>query len=134
MAVYKMAKYAKQPTDTELSILRILWDSGPATVRAVHESFARERDTDIVYTTVLKLMQLMYQKGLVTRDESSRSHVYSARVTEGDIQDRFVENVLERAFGGSAGKLVMNALSRKRASVEDIRQIRELLDRLERDR
>ena len=113
------------PSNAELVILRILWREGPQTVRAVHDSLRRERD--IGYTTVLKTMQVMAEKKLVTRDESERSHVYHAAVEEKSIKRRLVSDLLDRAFDGSAAQLVMQALSDKPASAEDLKKIRQLL-------
>lgn len=118
-----------RPTDGELSILRVLWEMGPATVRQVQESLNRERETG--YTTVLKLMQIMHDKGLLKRDESERSHVYQAAVGEEQTQQQLVDDLLERAFGGSARQLVMQVLSRDKASSKELSQIRRLLDELE---
>ena len=114
------------PSNSELEILRILWKKGPRTVREVHDALGRERR--IGYTTALKTMQVMAEKGLVTRDESERSHVYAFAVEEKSIKRRLVSDLLDRAFDGSAAKLVMHALSEKRASPEDLKQIRKLLN------
>jgi BlaI family transcriptional regulator, penicillinase repressor len=118
-----------RPTDAELAILRVLWSRGPSTVRQVHEALSRERETG--YTTVLKLMQIMTEKGLVERDESERTHVYQARFTQEQTQQRLVTDLLEKAFGGSASQLVMRALAAKPASADELAQIRRLLDELE---
>jgi BlaI family transcriptional regulator, penicillinase repressor len=118
-----------RPTDAELAILRVLWSQGPSTVRRVYETLGREKDTG--YTTVLKLMQIMADKGLVTRDERARTHVYTAACTEDKTQRQLVGDLLDRAFGGSARKLVMQALSAKKASPEEIAEIRRLLDQIE---
>ena len=118
-----------RPTDAELAILRVLWSRGPSTVRQVHEVISRERETG--YTTVLKLMQIMTEKGLVERDESERTHVYQARLTQEQTQQQLVDNLLEKAFGGSASQLVMRALAARPASVDELAQIRRLLDELE---
>jgi BlaI family transcriptional regulator, penicillinase repressor len=118
-----------RPTDAELSILRVLWQRGPSTVREIHEIFAAQRPTG--YTTVLKLLQIMAGKGLVRCDRSSRSHVFSVAASEGQTQRQLVRDLLERAFGGSASKLVMRALEAKRASPEELRRIRQLLKELE---
>jgi BlaI family penicillinase repressor len=115
------------PTQAELEILNVLWRHGPATVRAVHNATATKRD--VGYTTVLKLMQLMAEKGLVTRDESARSHVYTAAVPEGRIKHHLVRDMVERVFEGSAADLVLQALSSQHASKKEIEQIRDLLDR-----
>jgi predicted transcriptional regulator len=118
-----------RPTDAELAILRVLWSRGPSTVRQVHEALSRDRETG--YTTVLKLMQIMTEKGLVERDESERTHVYQARFTQEQTQERLVSDLLDKAFGGSASQLVMRALAAKPASADELAQIRRLLDELE---
>src|SRR3989304_6323588 len=96
-----------RPTDAELAILRVLWDRGPSTVRQVQETLNSDRPTG--YTTVLKLLQIMTEKGLVTRDERNRTHVYTTRHNEDLMQRRLVGDLLDRAFGGSARKLIMQA-------------------------
>jgi predicted transcriptional regulator len=118
------------PTDAELAILNVLWDKEPCTVRQVHEAIGRERPT--VYTSTLKLMQLMAAKGLVVRDESMRSHVYCAAIPQKQAQQRLVNDLLERAFGGSAEQLVMRVLSAKKVSPKELAKIREILDKIER--
>jgi predicted transcriptional regulator len=118
------------PTNAELDILRVLWRRGPSTVRQVHEELSRSRR--LGYTTALKLMQIMAQKGLLLRDESRRSHVYRPSETEEETQRRLAAHLLERGFGGSARKLVMQALSAKKASPEEIAEIRKMLEELER--
>jgi predicted transcriptional regulator len=116
-----------RPTPAELEILRALWQRGPSTVREVHESLPRATG----YTTVLKLLQIMADKGLVTRDERERAHVYAARLPEAETQRQLVRDLLDRAFGGSASKLVMHALSARKASPAEIARIRRLLDDIE---
>jgi len=118
------------PSNAELEILRILWKEGPQTVREVHDRLKTERT--IGYTTVLKIMQVMAEKKLVTRDESERSHVYAAAVEEKSVKRRLVSELLDKAFDGSAAQLVMQALSDKRASPEDLKKIRKLLNENER--
>lgn len=118
------------PSNAELEILRILWRKGPRTVREVRDALIRERD--IGYTTVLKTMQVMAEKKLVTRDESERSHVYASAVEEKSIKRRLVSDLLDRAFEGSAARLVMQALSDKQASPEDLKKIRKILNELSR--
>ena len=115
-----------RPTDAELAILRVLWERGPSTVRQVHDVLSRDRPT--AYTTALKLLQIMAEKGLVTRDERERTHVYQPRVSEDQTQRQLVRDLLDRAFGGSSSKLVMQALATKRASAEELGEIRRLLD------
>jgi BlaI family transcriptional regulator, penicillinase repressor len=115
------------PTEGELDLLHVLWRRGPSTVREVQEALGREAG----YTTVLKLLQIMHAKGLVTRDESERSHVYAAAVEQGETESGLVSELARRAFGGSAGRLVMRALSERTASAEEIAEIRRLLDEVE---
>ena len=115
-----------RPTDAELSILRVLWERGPSTVRQVHDVLGRERPT--AYTTALKLLQIMTEKGLVDRDDRDRTHVYRARLTEEQTQRQLVRDLLDRAFGGSATKLVMQALASRRASPDELREIRRVID------
>lgn len=117
-----------RPTDAELAILQVLWDRGPSTVREVHERLGERQKT--AYTTALKLLQIMLEKGLVVRDESSRAHVYRAAVAREATQRGLVGDLLERGFGGSAETLVLRALEAKRSSPEELERIRELLDRL----
>ncbi len=118
-----------KPTETELAILRVLWRLGPATVRAVHDEFNRVEETG--YTTVLKMLQIMTEKGLVKRDESARSHVYRPACSEQQVQRQLVGHLVERAFGGSAQKLVLQALASKKASPAELAEIRRLLDEME---
>jgi predicted transcriptional regulator len=119
-----------RPTDAELAILRVLWAHGPSTVRQVLDALNQERPTG--YTTVLKFLQIMHDKGLVARDESQRTHVYRARLSEDHTKRHLVRDLVERAFGGSAESLVMHALAVKKNSPDELAQIRKLLDELER--
>ena len=118
-----------RPTDAELAILRVLWRRGASTVRQVCETLGQERE--IGYTTALKLMQIMTEKGLVERDESERTHVYQPRLTQEQTQQQLVGDLMEKAFGGSASQLVMQALAAKPASADELARIRQLLDELE---
>ena len=118
-----------RPTDAELAILRVLWHRGPSTVKDVHEELARRFPA--VYTTTLKQLQIMAEKGLVTRDESQRAHLYTARLPEEQTQSQLVGDLLDRAFAGSASRLVMRALASRPASAGELAEIRELLDQLE---
>ena len=118
---------APLPTDAELAILRTLWTDGPATVREVQDRL----DTDQGYTTVLKHLQIMLEKGLVCRDESGRAHVYAPDIAEADTQRRLVRDLLDRAFGGSARQLVMRALSTEDVSRDELDEIRTLLDQID---
>ena len=118
-----------RPTDAELAILRTLWQRGPSTVGEVQEELSKERETG--YTTALKLLQIMIEKGLVERDESRRAHVYRAKYAEEQTQRQLVGDLLERAFGGSAARMVVQALGSRRASKAELGEIRRLLDELE---
>ncbi|NMO20211.1 BlaI/MecI/CopY family transcriptional regulator [Pyxidicoccus fallax] len=120
-----------RPTDGELAILRVLWERGDSTVREVHEALNRNAPEGTGYTTVLKLMQIMTEKGLVERDESQRAHVYRARATEQKTQRQLVTDLVDRAFGGSPARLAMQALSAKKTSPEELAELRRLLDTLE---
>jgi predicted transcriptional regulator len=114
----------RKPTDAELAILRVLWTRGPSTVREVAEAMGREG----AYTTVLKLMQIMTDKGLVTRDDRRRTHVYKATSSEDQTQKQLVTDLLDKVFAGSATKLVLQALDAGKASPEELAEIRKLLD------
>lgn len=124
------SKNLPRPTDGELQILNVLWQRGPSTVREVHEALLENKD--IGYTTILKLMQIMSEKGLVSRDETDRRHVYEAERAQDETQRQLLSDLLDRAFNGSATKLVMQALSSKKASKEELAEIRSMLDELER--
>ncbi len=117
-----------RPTERELTILRILWDRGPSTVREVNEVMDKDRDTG--YTTTLKLMQIMAEKGLLIRNESQRQHVYKPAITKEKTQKQLVGDLLERAFSGSMEKLVMRALSAKKVSAKELKRIRMMFDEL----
>jgi predicted transcriptional regulator len=120
-----------KPTAAELQILHVLWRRGPSTVNQVQPELLH--GDRVAYTTVLKLLQIMFEKGLVRRDESTRPHVFRAAVAEAQVQRRFVTDLLDQVFEGSATSLAMQALSVKRATREELRQLRELLDEIEGD-
>lgn len=117
-----------RPTEAELELLRVMWERGPLTVREVHEG-VEGKGTG--YTTTLKILQKMAEKGLVRRDESQRSHVYHPAVAAEKTQRLLVRDLMRRAFGGSAGRLVVQALSEKKATTEELAEIRRLLDEME---
>jgi BlaI family transcriptional regulator, penicillinase repressor len=117
-------KSRRKPTDAELAILRVLWTRGASTVREVAEEMGREG----AYTTVLKLLQIMTDKALVHRDESTRTHVYKARASAAQTQRQLVTDLVDKVFEGSAAKLVMHALASGTASPEELAEIRKLLD------
>ena len=118
-----MKSPTRKPTDAELAILRILWSRGPSTVRDVAAAMGREE----AYTTVLKLLQIMTDKDLVRRDETARTHIYHAAHGEAEMQQHLVADLLDRAFDGSAAKLVMRALSSNKTSATELAEIRKLL-------
>jgi predicted transcriptional regulator len=118
-----------RPTDAELAILRVLWNRGPSTVRQVFEVLSEERD--LGYTTALKMLQIMAEKGLVQRDASGRVHIFSASQTQSQTQRSLLDDLLDKAFGGSSLSLVMQALATRKASRKELSEIRELLDQAE---
>ncbi|MBK0403165.1 BlaI/MecI/CopY family transcriptional regulator [Adhaeribacter sp. BT258] len=120
-----------KPTESELEILQVLWQHGPNTVRFVNDELSKSKETG--YTTTLKLMQIMHEKGMVNRDESGRSHIYSAAITETATQKQLLDRFLDTAFRGSALKLVMQALGNKKTSQQDLNEIRNLLDNLKKE-
>jgi predicted transcriptional regulator len=122
-------KPTPRPTDAELAILNVLWERGASTVREVHDALSHMQDSG--YTTVLKLMQIMADKGLVDRDESQRAHIYTARSSAQKTQRQLLGDLIDRAFGGSPAQLVMQALSANRASTEELTAIRQILDQME---
>lgn len=121
-----------RPTDFELAILKVLWEQGPSTVREVVEVMSQDRA--VTYTTALKMLQIMTEKGLVTRDESQRAHIYRSRESRRVVSQRLVGDLLERAFDGSASQLVLRALEHKQTTPEELAEIRRLLDEMERDK
>ena len=121
---------APKPTEAELAILRVLWQRGPSTVRQVHDALNAVRKTG--YTTVLKFMQIMTEKGLVSRDESPYAHIYKAHLSREQAQRSMVADLLERAFEGSMSGLVLQALSSRKATPEELSEIRKTLRDYER--
>ena len=116
-----------KPTDSELEILQVLWDKGEATVRDVHEVLIETKDCG--YTTTLKLMQIMFEKGLVIRDDSSRTHIYKANVSREKTQEQLVNKMVNTLFSGSHTQLVMQALGSHTPSQQELNEIQQLLDR-----
>jgi len=117
-----------RPTDAELEILHVLWERGAGTVRDVHERLSESRDKQVAPTTILKLMQIMVSKGLLSRDEGRRPQIYVSTQTEDETQRFLTSDLLTRAFRGSAYKLVLQALATRKASKQELRAIRELID------
>jgi predicted transcriptional regulator len=122
-------KQVIRPTKLELSILKVLWESGPRSVREIQNILDAAKPTG--YTTVLKMLQIMTEKGLVERDESVRPQIYRARYSEQQTQRHLVRDLLDRAFGGSVKALVLQALAGKKSSAREIEEIEKLLDRIE---
>lgn len=120
-----------RPTDVELQILDVLWEQGPSTVRQVHRALAAQRDTG--YSTTLKMLQVMREKGLVVRDESVRPQLYRAAESRRETQLRMLDDLAQRAFGGSAQKLVMRMLSANRVSVEELAEMQRLIEEVRGD-
>jgi predicted transcriptional regulator len=122
-------KQPPKPTKGELEILQILWERGPSTVRQVFKALSQQKET--TYSTVLKLMQIMTDKGLVTRDTSDRPQVYEPAVTAEQAERKLVRDILDRVCGGSASRLVLHALTAKRASTEDLAEVKRIIRQLE---
>lgn len=120
-----------KPTVAELEILQILWEKGEVTVKEVNEEINKKKETG--YTTTLKTMQIMFNKGLVERKKDGRSHIYSAAIKKEKTQQVLLDKILETAFGGSASKLVMQALGNKKTTKQELQEIKELINKLERD-
>lgn len=118
----------QKPTESELEILQILWETGNSTVRAVHEILSRNKESG--YTTTLKLMQIMHEKGLVSRDTSAKTHIYRAVASQQKTQQHLVSRLIDHAFNGSAARMVMQALGNHRSSKEEIEAIKKYLDEL----
>lgn len=124
-----MSRQALRPTDAELELLTVLWSRGPSTVRQVHEVINRRKPTQ--YSTVLKFMQIMVEKGLLRRDDRQRAHIYEAAQAREWTQQQLAGDLLQRAFGGSAKNLLMGALSARKASKQELAELRRLLDEYE---
>ena len=120
-----------QPTTSELAILAILWDEGPLPVRAIHERLSEEKE--VVYTTILKTMQVMMERGFLDREKQGRGHIYSAKIARENTQDNLLDTFVKRAFGGSAKKLAMRALGNYSTSKEDLSELKALIEKLEKD-
>lgn len=117
-----------KPTESELEILQILWKKGNASVREVHEELLQTKEAG--YTTTLKLMQIMHEKGLVKRDDSIKTHIYQAAVSKEKTQKHLLNKMIDTLFGGSPQELVMQALGNHKASVEELEEIQKILDNL----
>ncbi len=121
-----------KPTESELEILQVLWNENAATVRTVHEELLKTKDAG--YTTTLKLMQIMFEKGLVTRDESNKTHIYQPAVSREKTQKQFVNRMIDTLFAGSSSDLVMQALGGHDASEEELEKIQQLINQLKKEK
>ena len=119
----------KKPTDAELEVLQILWKLGPSTVRTVNKELSKNRE--VVYTTTLKMMQVMVDKGFLSRDTSRRTHLYQAEIDQSEIQHTLLDKLLSSAYEGSPLRLVVHALGHKKTSAKDLEEIKKIIDQLE---
>jgi predicted transcriptional regulator len=124
-----MSKTAPIPTDSELEILQVLWQHGPSTVRLVNEELNKKKEAG--YTTTLKLMQIMLEKGIVTRNEETRTHVYEAAISEDAAQKKLLDRFMDATFRGSAMKLVVQALGSGKTSKDELDEIKKLINQME---
>jgi predicted transcriptional regulator len=120
-----------KPTNSELEILQVIWRKGSCTVRDVNEQLVKDKSAQIGYTTTLKLMQIMHEKGLLERETSSRSHIYNALISQSATSQNLLDTLIDTVFNGSAAQLVMQALSKKNSSREEIEMIKKYLDQLD---
>lgn len=127
MTIIKNSK----PTESELEILQVLWNEKAATVRTVHEELLKTKESG--YTTTLKLMQIMFEKGLVTRDDSNKTHVYKPAVSREKTQQQFLNRMINTLFAGSSSELVLQALGGHNASEEELEKIQQLINRLKKE-
>ena len=125
-------KKDNKPTSAELEILQILWENGSATVKVINDILNKKKD--VGYTTTLKIMQIMFEKGLLGREKEGRSHIYKAVKEQSETQNALLEKVLETAFSGSASKLVMQAIGRTKTSEDELNEIKMFIEQLEKDR
>lgn len=123
-----------RPTDAELEILQILWKKGPSTVREINDLLSNDQDKSIGYTTTLKIMQIMFEKGLLKRDDSQRTHIYSPAVREGKVQSALLDRFLNAAYKGSASKLALQLLGNHKTTPEELAAIKALIDQLEKNK
>jgi predicted transcriptional regulator len=123
-----------RPTDGELEVLQIIWKNGPSTVREVNDLLNNDQDKSIGYTTTLKIMQIMFEKGLLQRDDSQRTHVYSSAVREGKVQSALLDRFLNAAYKGSASKLALQLLGNHKTTPDELAAIKALIDQLEKNK
>jgi predicted transcriptional regulator len=120
-----------KPTDSEIEILDLLWQTGPASVRDIHSKLSEKRD--LYYTTTLKTMQLMTEKGFLTRDTTQRSHIYHVNIKKEDVEKNLIEKLANSVFKGSAGQLIMSALGHSTPSKDELKEIKALIEKLDQD-
>lgn len=130
---YEIIRRMIKPTDSELNILRLLWVHGPQTVRELNDRLNETADKSIGYTTTLKFLQIMLDKGLVNSDKSSRTHVYNAAVAESDVQAGLLDRIVDQAFRGSATQLILRALGQADTNAEELAAIKALIEQKEKD-
>lgn len=123
-----------RPTDGELEVLQVLWKNGPSTVREINDLLNTVQDKSIGYTTTLKIMQIMFEKGLLKRDDSQRTHVYSAAVRENKVQSQLLDRFLNAAYKGSASKLALQLLGNHKTTPDELAEIKALIDQLEKNK
>ncbi|MCU0394127.1 MAG: BlaI/MecI/CopY family transcriptional regulator [Thermoflexibacter sp.] len=123
-----------KPTDSELEILQILWQKGNCTVREVNEALNQSRVGEVGYTTTLKIMQIMYEKGLISRDDSSKTHIFTAIAKEEDTQKQLLDRFMDSVFKGSAMKMVVQALGNQKTTPEELSAIKKLIDEIEKNK
>ena len=123
-----------RPTESELEILQILWKKGPSTVREINDVLSEMQDKSIGYTTTLKIMQIMFEKGLLQRNDSQRTHIYTSAVKEGKIQSALLDRFLNAAYKGSASKLALQLLGNHKTTPDELAAIKALIDQLEKNK
>jgi predicted transcriptional regulator len=120
-----------KPTESELEILQLLWQKGNCTVREINEELSKKKESEIGYTTTLKTMQIMHEKGLISRDDAAKTHIFTAVATESDTQKQLLDRFMDSVFRGSAMKMVMQALGNQHTTAEEIAEIKKLIDEIE---
>ncbi|TAH20941.1 MAG: BlaI/MecI/CopY family transcriptional regulator [Cytophagales bacterium] len=120
-----------KPTESELEILQLLWQKGSCTVREINEELSKKKESEIGYTTTLKTMQIMHEKGLISRDDTAKTHIFTAVATESDTQKQLLDRFMDSVFRGSAMKMVMQALGNQHTTAEEIAEIKKLIDEME---
>jgi predicted transcriptional regulator len=120
-----------KPTESELEILQVLWQKGNCTVREVNEELSKKKNAEIGYTTTLKIMQIMHEKGLISRNDAAKTHIFTAVATEGDTQKQLLDRFMDSVFRGSASDLILQALGHQQATPEELAEIKKLINEIE---